>query len=535
MRPLLRALSASVERLTRPDAIARPSQRGILTITLLTCALLRLWTLQAPALDRTMWKEIDYLQISTSYWQHGYRFLSPEVSWPAEPPRVTAMELPLVPFTASLLYPVLGVNQYSVRLLPLAAWLFLSLFVFLLARASFGPVVALVAAGAAAAMPLPSVFGSILFSEPVSIAGCVAALHFASRHRDTGRRRDWWLGAAAFSIAVAVKLEPLYLTLPLAFLWMGRDGSRLRAAAGFARFMTVALLVPACWYGYAYWLSRTSLDVFGVLPFLGGHDKLQGATLLRTLSWYRTMEARLLALGWGWPGALLTVTGVAAAAAWRKGFVWLAYLTSVAIYFCVVAEGQTDAPYRQFNVVPALSTFAALGAVVVTAAVAAGWYALRGTVREVAPRRALAASGLILAVVSAPSLASLADRDPAVPASPRKWAVARQIAALVPAGSPIVVAGEYSIHKGGNDLSPVLYHYAGLRGWTLQRPDWRLARVEELAARGAALFCAVDMQREPDAAPFLAQVKRTFRVLAEGDNVLLVDLRRPLRAGTGPS
>ena len=139
-----------------------------------------------------------------------------------------------------------------------------------------------------------------------------------------------------------------------------------------------------------------------------------------------------------------------------------------------------------------------------------------------------------MAIVSAPALASLVHRDHDAPASRRKWAAAQRIVDLVPPGSTLVVAGEYSIHKGGNDLSPVLYHYTGLRGWTLQRPDWRLARVAELANRGAALFCAEDMQREPDAAPFLAQVKHAYTVVEEREGVLLADLRRPVRSRGRP-
>jgi hypothetical protein len=75
---------------------------------LLSCLAIRLWTIGAPALDRTTWKEIDYIAISSNYWKHGFNFFHPEISWPADPPRYTAMEFPLVPYMAALLYEIFG-------------------------------------------------------------------------------------------------------------------------------------------------------------------------------------------------------------------------------------------------------------------------------------------------------------------------------------------------------------------------------------------------------------------------------------------
>ncbi len=95
-------------------------------------------------------------------------------------------------------------------------------------------------------------------------------------------------------------------------------------------------------------------------------------------------------------------------------------------------------------------------------------------------------------------------------------------------GDRLVAAGQYSIHKGGNDLSPVLYHYTGLRGWTLQAPDWQRERIDELMERGATLFVASGMHREPESAPFIAEMKRSFPVLYEDDQGwLLLRLQEP--------
>ena len=81
-----------------------------LGLILIACLIVRLWTIDDSSLDRTLWKEIDYITISSNYWKHGYKFLEPEITWPAELPRITAMELPLGPYGASFLYGIFGYN-----------------------------------------------------------------------------------------------------------------------------------------------------------------------------------------------------------------------------------------------------------------------------------------------------------------------------------------------------------------------------------------------------------------------------------------
>ena len=142
-------------------------QWTVLALILIGCLAVRLITIDVPPLDRTKWKEIDYIEISKNYVKNDFNFFKPEITWPAEPPRVTAMELPVVPFAAAILYKIFGYNVFTVRLIPLAFWLVLVVYVFLLARRELGPLVGLAAAMAAAIMPLYHEFRNILFSEPV--------------------------------------------------------------------------------------------------------------------------------------------------------------------------------------------------------------------------------------------------------------------------------------------------------------------------------------------------------------------------------
>lgn len=217
-----------LEQLLREDAVPIAWQRVFVCLVVAACFAVRLWTIDAPALDRTAWKEIDYIAISSNYWQHGFDFLWPEVSWPAEPPRVTEMELPLVPYAAALLYAVFGFSAYTVRITTVLAFLLLTLYVFRLAKRELGPLVGLMAALAASIMPLYHPFGRFLFSEPLMLATSVMGIFHFAEWVEFRRRRDWLLGLVGFTLALALKLEPLYLLLPLTWIAFRKYGWQWR-------------------------------------------------------------------------------------------------------------------------------------------------------------------------------------------------------------------------------------------------------------------------------------------------------------------
>jgi hypothetical protein len=532
---LLESWSRRLESLLAADALALRTQYVLLASILVACLAVRLATMDAPRLDRTVWKEIDYLNIVENYQEHGFVFWRPEVSWPAEEPRATAMELPLVPFVAALAAEVFGKSAYVLRSPTLLAFLTVVVYVFLFARRELGPAVAVPAAASTATMPLLHSHGHFLFSDPWVIALSVVAVHHCATWIDGGRRRDWIVATGAFSLAVALKLTPLYLGLPLLYLGWRRWGRDLLRYRGLALMVAVGLILPAIWYSWAYVLGRSSIDVFGVF---GGHDKMQTFTMLSSIDWYRTLYERISwhLLG-GKLGVALCVVGMAATLRMRRGGAIWAYFAAIAGYFAIVAEGQIDGRYRQLTLIPPLAVFVAVGAL----AVVAGGQTLLAPIARRARRASLvtssaATTALALALLLVIPIARwelVRGRAPDRAYHPFQWRFAKQLEQLVDPGGPIVALGEYTIHKGGNDLSPVLYHYANVRGWTLQPEDWDLERVEELARRGAEALTAWRMNREPAAAPFLAELRHRYPLLYETKRGFILDLRRRLPESRG--
>lgn len=517
--------------LLNQEVISPSVQRVLVSLIVAACLFVRLWTIDAPPLDRTTWKEIDYLTISTNYWQHGFKFFEPEVTWPAEPPRITALELPLIPYVTALLYPLFGVTPYSARILSTFGWLLMCVYVFRLAKRELGPLVGVLSALASSIMPLYHPMGRMLFSDPVMLAMSVMALFHFSEWVERRRQCDGFLAMGAFSLAVALKLEPLYLLLPILWIAFRQYGWRLGEYRQFVILVGCALILPILWYSYAYHLAHTYTDVFGVFGGIGGreaHNKFQTLTMLSNPEWYSIMYKRLTGqiLG-GMVGTVLFLVGLFVSLVLRTGKLFLVYALTMGIYFGLVAEGQIDAHYRQLASVPPFAGFIALGSLAVWAVPLAAWRSFSNSFGPVWWHARVCVLGgiALIALIGFQMRWSIMGQHLYLPPHPVTWEFAQVIMSHADKNSKLVTAGEYTIHKGGNDLSPVLYYYSNLQGWSLQAGEWDFHLIETLIAKGATHFAAVQMSREPDAEPFLREMRTRYPVLYDKDDMVLLDLR----------
>ena len=502
-------------------------QRICLSLIILGCLSIRLVSIDSPTLDRTRWKEIDYIEISKNYSKNGYNFFKPEISWPAEPPRVTPMELPVVPYIASFLYPVFGINIYTVRLITLISFLLLPIYIFLLCKREIGPFVALIAAVASAMMPLFNKFGNFLFSEPLMILMSVVAIYHFAQWIEHRRRSDWFIALIGFTLAISLKLTPLYLLLPLSWIVFREYRFDVKKYKNFLIFIMLALILPTAWYTYAYYLTKNSIDVFGIFQ---GHDKMQTFAMLSSPEWYMKMIYRISChiLG-GTLGSLLCLLGFGTIFFNRKADLFFAYFFAIIIFFIIVAEGNFDAPYRQLTLIPPGSVLVAMGTLAVLSLIKAltvniSFSKLTLRIRKLDILLCFA----IILLIPLEFMILSTILDPMKPYRPRNWEFAKEIRKYANSSTKLVCAGEYTIHKGGYDLSPEIYYYTGLQGWTLLQGDWNIEKIKELIGRGATLFVAIAMDREPDSNQFIDRMKHTYRTLYANNSKdwLLLDLTK---------
>lgn len=532
MNRLRKSWGLAAARMDAVTFLSPKTVQTILYVIVIGLAVFRLMTISVPSLKWTSWKEIDYLTISQNYWKNGFNLLQPEVTWPAEPPRVTEMELPLVPYTSALLYQIFGYGPLTARTITLFASLLLMVYVYKLARREFNPFIGLLSAFVAGVLPLYHPFSRLLFTEPTMIAMSVVSIYYMAEWADNQNRRNWILAILSLSFTFSLKLETLYLLLPLTWIVFRKHQFKLVQYWKYAFLILLSMILPVIWYSYAYYLEMTGAHLFGIFK---GHDKSQFTTLLLDLRWYRTMAGRVIngILG-GFYGFGLFGLGFLTLLWQRKGSLFFTYFLAVAIYFGLVAEGQIDAPYRQLPIVPVMSVFVAFGVQTVMIGIMTFYDLIKNltTFGKSTSWLPLSASFLLVLLIPFQRLNEVLTVD--FPAHTDRWELAQEIKENSDADSKLIVVGEYSKHVGGYDLSPVLFYYSDLQGWSLTPDKWSLSYVEELREKGATHLVFIlpygypyDFIYLPEVPvePFIQEMKSVFPILYEYQDQLILDLR----------
>jgi len=496
-----------------------------LIIAILLFIGVRIFLIQVPQLDRTEWKEIDYITISKNYAKEGVKFWEPTISWPAEEPRITAMEFPLVPYTASLLYRLFGFNAFTVRALTSALFLLFSFYVYktvVLTTANRN--LALLTLVISLIVPLNYIFGRLLFSGPAILTTVILSIYHMLQWRQTGKKAYFIYAFVFLGLGVLLKPTSLYAALPLLYVYYLKKRTwNIQSYAGFFSAIVIAVIPAIGWYWYAWHLTQTSIDVFGVF---GGHNKFQTIRLLTTLEWWKTMYLRLSELFGGRHMFLIFSVGVIAGLWKRRYHLFHVLLVSNLAFMLIVAEGHLDAPYRQFAFIASGSFFMALGLTFLVSL----FYTLYSRIRKKISILPGLSKGFLFAGIITLLMANFGyDLVTKLPTNkdyvyhPTMYQVAQKLDRLKTADSKIVTTGNYGVEVGGNALCPVLYYYSNLQGWSLQQEDWDLAKIKQLKAKGADLFVGLKIFTN-EAAQFNEKVGEKYKTLHQTEKYIICDL-----------
>jgi hypothetical protein len=313
---------------------------------------------------------------------------------------------------------------------------------------------------------------------------------------------------------------------------------------GAAAIFCAALVVPILWYAWAAHLEATGVRAFGLFR---GHDKFQTLAMLSDPGWWFAIAQRFAGLCGGKEGFGVAVAGGAVAAWlwWPRSALFVAWAGGAALYTAIVAEGNLDAPYRQFHMVPALALAVASGAVCLASVclVPLG----RSARTDARPRVGLAVA-LAVVIVLLPAVLRPGKVAPeAGPVDAESWRRAQIIRAVSGRNDKLVAFGEYDPKKGGNDISPLLFYYSQLQGWNVPDADCSVAYVRQLIERGATLMVVSSVANlETGAVSFppcrgnpsggFDEFSSLFETIHRDEGFLLLDLRRPrVEAGHGPA
>jgi hypothetical protein len=304
----------------------------------------------ARPLDHRMlspWRQSDYTQLARNYWREDPNLFHPRIDWRRDGPGLVEMEFPLVPWTAGMLYHLIGYHEAILRALSAILEVGGLLLFAGLARRLLPEPGALAALAFYASNPLLVHLSTTMQPEPLMLFFSLLAVVLIVRWDRTGSTATLLLAGAALAGAILAKAPAVCLGLVFAFVILRRSGLAALKEVRVWAAVVLALTPPAAWYLWArhFWiLYGNSLGLSNQSPFLGldmlyrpgwivGLLKWETLGVLTPLGWILLLAARrtphlATALPFAWLGAVWTMFLVSAR---TTGADWAFYYHSIAV------------------------------------------------------------------------------------------------------------------------------------------------------------------------------------------------------------
>lgn len=285
----------------------------ILAGILLLAMGLRLYHVGALPLGRHDWRQSDTAAVARNFYEHGYRFLQPEVDWGAmrrdSPPGPTAagMEFPVYQFTTALLYGVFGVNVVWARILSVVGSLIGVFFFHRLVELQIDRRTANWSCLLYAILPLSIYYGRTIQPESWLIAASIAGIYCFARWVRSDRARFLVVSALCIALACLLKFA-LYLGLPLLYLTWTKYGARSLVQWRLWIYAVIVLVPCVAWYGYSGELAQKTGVGYGVVS----QGLFTDWDLILTWEFYNKLFFRQLAeRHFTWIGFVVLLVGIA--------------------------------------------------------------------------------------------------------------------------------------------------------------------------------------------------------------------------------
>jgi hypothetical protein len=470
-----------------PRGIRRSTARAMVAIVLVGSAL-RLAYVARPLDDRMLspWRQSDYTQLARNYWREDPNLFHPRIDWRRDGPGLVEMEFPLLPWTAGMLYRLVGYHEEILRALSAILEIGSLLLFAGLARRLLPQPGALAALAFFAVNPLLVYLSTAMQPEPLMLFFSLLAVVLIARWDRTGSTAMLLLAAAALGAAILAKAPAAYLGLVFAFVILRRSGL---AAFQDVRVWVAAVLAlgpPAAWYLWArhFWvLYGNSLGLSNENPFLG-LDMLQRWGWVFGLLKWETLSV-LMPLGW----ILLFAARHAPHPATALPFAWLGSAWIVLIVSARTTAADWAFYYHSIAVAPAC--------LLMGAGVVALWNRDSARVLGLAPGRlrqgvgaALTTATLVLLIAA--TVVVIRARDNRSDLRAMRTCGLRFVTQIPPEGR-IVVRGGAMHGRYGNPVAhdqSMLFAWLDRRGFTYGNEELSIPVLTGIAARRGRYWIA---------------------------------------------
>jgi 4-amino-4-deoxy-L-arabinose transferase-like glycosyltransferase len=427
-----------------------------------------------PIFDAAPTRQAQTAEIARNYYLHQNPFFLAELDHLGGKPVYQMLELPIIPYLASLIYRLLGgVHEWAYRLLTFLFSLTAFLFLYHFAKVCYGRRTALLAAIVYTLSPLEIIMAKSLQGESVILCFSVISLFFVYRWLFETDRFGLVISWASLTMAVLLKPYNLILLLPITYLFYHRY--RL----GFVKRMDFWIFTAAVPAVFMTYLQYQHYLIASGVPTSEGHimESLMeiGLNLPNNIRviFSANFGKRLYSV---FTQETLNpffffafIAGVFVKRSSVVGRLWVVWLAGIFLYFLILPLGVTGHGYHSL---PALLPVSVLAGVGLEQFIQKGVFE-----KQVFYRKA----GLVIFWLVALGC-TLREVIPSYRLRPEQTIVleaARKIDQLTERGSILVVHGE-------NVSRASFIYYSNRKGHIIQSPDSE--NMEELIKKGSRYF-----------------------------------------------
>lgn len=224
-------------------------------------AMMRFHNIRQPYTDVFSWRQASTAMMADNFYRRSANIFYPEVSWTGPGPSYQGREFQTISYVASLVYRIVGQQDWVGRSLAAICGTWSVLALFLLARRVWDEPRALLAALIYAVMPGAVLIDRSFLPDPCMLALALTAAWLYVAYLQTGRKRRLVLAALFGTWALLTKLPCIVALLPLGHATVSclrqRNQLTARALVRISAVLFLCLVPIAGYYAWALHLGRT--------------------------------------------------------------------------------------------------------------------------------------------------------------------------------------------------------------------------------------------------------------------------------------
>ncbi len=333
------------------------SSTVLLTIILLTAALLRFNHFRQPLIDAFGWRETSTAMMAKNFYEVKMNILYPQVDWGGPGPNYQGREFQTLTFIVAILYKIFGMHDFFGRIVVILFSLWGLFSFYQMISLVWDRERAAVCAAILAIMPGAIFMERSFIPDPVMVSLLLNALWLLALYGQTGKQK-YFVGAILIGgLGVLTKLNGLIIVLPAVYLittfpkkdFLGPKKRWLHLGLSF-----LMLAIVAVYYLWANHLAQTgsTKHFAGAGKFLNSYENLK--EWLAARYYIKPFAKHLVNWMWSWPVLMLVAAGIFIPIPKNFRAKWLFHFWGIALVFQYLIEAKhlVSDPYNMHMYMP---------------------------------------------------------------------------------------------------------------------------------------------------------------------------------------